>query len=51
MKLSIGIVTMLCLIGYGMTDGIDSGFKAWLLMILGVFGLFILIEVNYEEND
>jgi hypothetical protein len=51
MKLLIGIVSMLCLIGYGMTDGLDDGFKGWLLMIIGVLGMFILIDVNYEEED
>ena len=51
MKLLIGIVAMICLIGYGMTDGISGGFKVWLLMIVGVIGIFILIDVNYEEND
>lgn len=50
MKLLIGIVTMICLIGYGMID-ISNGFKVWLLMIVGVIGIFILIDVNYEEND
>ena len=51
MKLLIGIVSMLCLIGYGMTEGITGGLKGWLLMIVGVLGMFILIEVNYEEED